>query len=68
MPTIHAAPLTRFATELLAAGGLAADEAALVAGSLVGAKALAMTALDLLASPDALRQAKDDFARGGTAP
>jgi amidohydrolase len=38
------------------------------AGILVGAKALAMTALDLLASPDALRQAKDDFARGGTAP
>ncbi|HET9489528.1 MAG TPA: M20 family metallopeptidase [Methylomirabilota bacterium] len=38
------------------------------AGILVGAKALAMTALDLLASPDALRQAKDDFARGGAAP
>jgi uncharacterized oxidoreductase len=37
MPTIHAAPLTKFATELLAAGGLDADEAALVAGSLVGA-------------------------------
>jgi hypothetical protein len=34
----------------------------------VGAKALAMTALDLLASPEALRQAKDDFARGGAAP
>jgi metal-dependent amidase/aminoacylase/carboxypeptidase family protein len=37
-------------------------------GMVVGAKALAMTALDLLASPEALRQAKDDFARGGAAP
>lgn len=37
MPTIPAAQLTEFATELLAAGGLAQGEAALVAGSLVGA-------------------------------
>jgi amidohydrolase len=36
-------------------------------GILAGAKALAMTALDLLASPEALRQAKDDFARIGGA-
>jgi len=28
-----------------------------------GAKALALTALDLLASPDALRAARDDFER-----
>jgi hypothetical protein len=33
-----------------------------------GAKVLAMTALDLLASPEALKQAKEDFARGGGAP
>ena len=32
---------------------------------MAGAKALAMTALDLLASPEALAQAKDDFHRGG---
>jgi amidohydrolase len=37
-------------------------------GIVVGAKALAMTALDLLASPDALQQAKADFARGGSVP
>ena len=37
MPTIHAAPLTDFATALLAAGGLSPDEAALVARSLVAA-------------------------------
>ena len=35
------------------------------AGMLAGAKALALTALDLLASPGALQQAKDDFARPG---
>jgi amidohydrolase len=35
------------------------------AGLLAGAKALAMTALDLLSSPAAVRQAWDDFARGG---
>jgi amidohydrolase len=35
------------------------------AGMLAGAKALALTALDLLASADALRAAKADFARGG---
>jgi amidohydrolase len=34
------------------------------AGILAGAKALALTALDLLASPDDLRRAKDEFARG----
>jgi amidohydrolase len=34
-------------------------------GLLAGAKALAMTALDLIASPEALGQAKDDFHRGG---
>ena len=33
------------------------------AGMLAGAKALALTALDLLADPDALRQAKAEFAR-----
>jgi amidohydrolase len=32
-------------------------------GLVAGAKALAMTALDLLASPEALRQAQDDFKR-----
>src|SRR5688572_4576734 len=37
MPTISAEALTDFSTALLSAGGLAADEAALVAGSLVGA-------------------------------
>ncbi|HEX4131504.1 MAG TPA: Ldh family oxidoreductase [Pirellulales bacterium] len=37
MPTIAAEPLTDFATELLTSGGLAADEAALVARSLVEA-------------------------------
>jgi amidohydrolase len=37
------------------------------AGIVAGAKALAMTALDLLASPEALQQARNDFAReGGT--
>lgn len=30
-------------------------------GMVAGAKSLAMTALDLLASPEALRRAKDDF-------
>jgi amidohydrolase len=34
-------------------------------GLVAGAKALAMTALDLLASPEALGQAKADFHRGG---
>jgi len=34
-------------------------------GLVAGAKALALTALDLLASPEALRQARDDFHRGG---
>jgi amidohydrolase len=37
-------------------------------GIVAAAKALAMTALDLLASPEALKQARDDFARGGGAP
>jgi uncharacterized oxidoreductase len=37
MPTIASSELTRFATELLTAGGLGADEARLVAESLVGA-------------------------------
>lgn len=37
MPTIPAAKLTDFATELLAAGGVGRDEARLVARSLVGA-------------------------------
>lgn len=37
------------------------------AGIVAAAKALAMTALDLLASPDALRAAKEDFARTATA-
>ena len=32
-------------------------------GMVAGAKALALTALDLLASPDTLRAARDDFAR-----
>src|SRR5581483_8777635 len=35
------------------------------AGMLAGAKALALTALDLLASPEALARAREDFARGG---
>jgi amidohydrolase len=35
------------------------------AGMVAGAKALALTALDLLASPEALRQAKADFTEGG---
>ncbi len=35
------------------------------AGLVAGAKALAMTALDLLVSPETLQQAKDDFTRGG---
>jgi amidohydrolase len=35
------------------------------AGMLAGAKALAMTALDLLASPPVLHQAQEDFSRGG---
>jgi len=30
-----------------------------------GAKALALTALDLLASPQALQEAKADFIKGG---
>jgi amidohydrolase len=34
------------------------------AGMVAGAKALALTAVDLLASPDALRDAKHDFAAG----
>jgi amidohydrolase len=33
-------------------------------GMVAGAKALALTALDLLASPDALARAKQDFAKG----
>jgi amidohydrolase len=37
-------------------------------GIVTGAKVLAMTALDLLASPEALKQAREDFARGGGAP
>jgi uncharacterized oxidoreductase len=37
MPTLAAEPLTRFATQLLTAGGLAPDEADLVAKSLVDA-------------------------------
>ena len=32
---------------------------------LAGAKALALTALDLLASPEALARAKQDFTREG---
>lgn len=35
------------------------------AGMVAGAKALALTALDLLASPEALQKAKADFAKGG---
>jgi amidohydrolase len=35
------------------------------AGMVAGAKALALTALDLLASPDALARAKQDFSREG---
>ncbi len=35
------------------------------AGMVAGAKALALTALDLLASPQALQQAKADFTKGG---
>jgi amidohydrolase len=37
-------------------------------GLVAGAKALALTALDLLASPAALEKAKHDFARGGHQP
>jgi amidohydrolase len=37
-------------------------------GMVAGAKALALTALDLLADPEALARAKQDFARGGSAP
>jgi hypothetical protein len=33
------------------------------AGMLAGAKALALTALDVLAAPDLLREAKAEFAR-----
>ncbi len=36
-------------------------------GMVVGAKALALTALDLLASPEALEQAKQEFTRKGVA-
>jgi amidohydrolase len=36
------------------------------AGMVAGAKALAMTAVDLLASPDALERARRDFASGGS--
>ncbi len=36
-------------------------------GMVAGAKALALTALDLLASPDALARAKQDFAKGESA-
>jgi len=35
------------------------------AGMVAGAKALALTALDLLASPETLAQAKQDFTRQG---
>ena len=35
------------------------------AGMLAGAKAMAMTALDLLAAPRTLQDAKDDFIKGG---
>ena len=35
------------------------------AGMLAGAKALALTALDLLASPEALARAREDFTREG---
>jgi len=38
------------------------------AGLVAGAKALALTALDLLASPEALRAAKEDFARAPSSP
>ena len=37
-------------------------------GLVAGAKALALTAVDLLASPEALQKAKHDFARGGHQP
>lgn len=37
-------------------------------GLLVGAKVLAPTALDLLASPETLAQAEDEFTRGGRTP
>ncbi|HXH84363.1 MAG TPA: M20 family metallopeptidase [Candidatus Tectomicrobia bacterium] len=37
------------------------------AGMVAGAKALALTALDLLADPEALRRAREDFAREGHA-
>jgi hypothetical protein len=33
------------------------------AGLVAGAKALALTALDLLASPENLKEAKDEFSR-----
>jgi len=38
------------------------------AGLLAGAKAMAMTALDLLAAPETLVAAREDFARGGGTP
>ncbi|HXG03880.1 MAG TPA: M20 family metallopeptidase [Candidatus Binatia bacterium] len=38
------------------------------AGILAGAKAMALTALDLLASPQALERARDDFRRAGGTP
>ncbi len=37
MPTFDSKSLTRFAAQLFVAGGISPDEAALVAGSLVGA-------------------------------
>jgi amidohydrolase len=37
------------------------------AGMVAGAKALALTALDLLAAPETLARARQDFARGGSA-
>ncbi len=67
LPTIH--PYIRIAPDGIPGHSRAFAEWARSpmarAGMVAGAKALALTALDLLASPEALQKAKADFIKGG---
>ena len=58
MPTFSAETLTKFAADLLAAGGLGPDEAARIAGSLVGANRRGYDSHGLMRIPYYLGQVK----------
>jgi uncharacterized oxidoreductase len=67
VPTFAAAPLTRFAQSLFEAGGVPADEAAIVAGSLVDANLCGHDSHGLIRIPQYLKAVVDGLLRPGAA-